>query len=86
MDTDEGLRLHDDFRPATDLDPARPPRWEHLIDDEGSAARAGHIAKFLGARHVATTDLDRVTTLTEAPADGRHVRHSITANGSYPAE
>src|SRR5216683_5139566 len=81
MDADQWLWLHDDFRAATDLNPARLPRWDNLIDDERSPARAGDIAEFLGARHVVTANLDRVTALTEAPADRRYVRHPVAADG-----
>ncbi len=86
MDADQWLRLYDDFRAATDLDPTRLPRWEHFIDDEGGAACAGYIAEFLAGGHIATTDLDRVAAMTKAPSYRRHVGHSVHADGGDPAE
>jgi hypothetical protein len=79
VDADQGTRPGQRLGPPADLDPARLPWGQHVVDDDGGPPGGADVAVLLGAVEADPLDLDR-TVICEAPADRGDVRRPVRAH------
>src|SRR5712692_9942394 len=77
MDADQCVGAVDSIGVAADLNAARLPGWQHVVNDDRRSSGAGNIAKLLGSGEVSPAHVNRRQFGVIRPADRRDVRHAV---------
>src|SRR5262249_20110188 len=78
---DAWLGFGDGFGASPDLQAPGPPRWQHLVDDDGGAPGACGIPDPLAGPEVVAGDVDDVGVTVEGPSDRGDMGHAVGADG-----
>src|SRR5207248_10847208 len=75
----------DGLRPAANLDPARPPGRQDVVEHYRGAALAVDVGELPAPGEAVASDVDRVVLGVVAEAGRHHVGHAVLADGGGAA-